>query len=314
LPTGGVEIISPIMDIKTALDYMKKMFEFIKKHGETTRDTGLHVNMSYKGKPLRELDTLKLMLFMDEGWVWRHFPERKDNRYAKSNFDEIKDNIQSDAEKHPELEKITNNLVQKYKQKVKGPDEKFFGINTSHDDRIEFRYLGSSNYHKKYNDIQTAIGKYAFYLKIGLDPKERQNEYVLKLERLFNKYSPTNLIKYSDDIPSIILDNSFWIPLHVFMSVITRKYSKILDDKSNKILIKWIKKINKIRRVIKFSDHNKMFVGIMPAKQPYFENTLKKLNISYIVLENSNIGTFSDFKDISDFGNKIIIYVFINSS
>jgi hypothetical protein len=214
LPTGGVEIISPIMDIKTALDYMKKMFEFIKKHGETNSRCGLHVNMSYKGISLSNLDELKLMLFMDEGWVWKFFPERYDNEYTKSNFDEIRDMV-SNSTKNTELEKITNNLVQKYKQKIKGPDEKFFGINTSHDDRIEFRYLGSSNYHKKYHDIQTAIGKYAFYLKIALDPKERQKEYVLKLERLFNKYAKNDekTKKKTRDVPRIVLTQSHRIRL-----------------------------------------------------------------------------------------------------
>jgi hypothetical protein len=214
LPENGVEIISPTMSIKDALKYMKGMFDFIEKYGKTKYKTGLHVNMSYKGKHLRELDTLKLMLFMDEGFVWKYFPGRENNRYAESNFYELIRTIQN-QQKDPELEQIADVLVDKYRNKVKGPNEKFFGINTSNEDRIEFRYLGGSGYHKKYDKIQTAIGKYAVYLKIGLDPKERQKEYILKLERLYNKYAKkeTNSTKTIRDVPRIVLTQSHRIRL-----------------------------------------------------------------------------------------------------
>jgi hypothetical protein len=131
---GGVEIVSPKMPVREALKYMKGMFDFIKKHGKTTSKTGLHVNMSYEGKSLSEIDELKLMLFMDEDWVWKKFPERIENKYAASNYDHIIDSIKLGMiDKNPELEQISDKLIGKYKNTLKGPKEKYFGINTKNE-------------------------------------------------------------------------------------------------------------------------------------------------------------------------------------
>jgi len=256
--------------------------KFIKKYGSTNHRCGLHINMSYKGKSLSELDTLKLMLFMDEGFVWKYFPERKNNNYAESNYNYIVSVIEGNI-KDNELEKITNVLVDKYREKVKTPNEKFFGINTSNYNRIEFRYLGSSGYHKKYDRMQTAIGKYAFYLKIALDPNARKKEYILKLERLFNKYGKEESNKQFTirDVPRIVLTESHRIPLSKLSPYINQ--SPLTN--STKSLLR------RIRDVAKERGWDDVVFAFVPNISLY-ENKLKKAGFSYKDIADIN---FKDY-------------------
>lgn len=195
LSSGGVEIISPVMPIQKMMKILPKMFDFIKKHGSTDRSTGLHVNLSYKGKKFEtEADMLKLMLFVDEGFVWKNFPERVGNHYTASVLDKVIKDIKQNRETiSSDFDKIEKKTLALFKKNIKGPDAKFFGVNTSNsggeNGRIEFRYLGGSGYEKKLKEITSAIGRFGFYMSVALNDKLRKKEYILKLNRLHNKFA-----------------------------------------------------------------------------------------------------------------------------
>lgn len=202
LNANGVEIISPVMTLQKGLKVIPEMFKFIDKHGGTDNLTGFHVNLSYKGKSLtRDADLMKLMMFMDEGFIWKKFPSRMKNAFTSSVIDYIRaevaqhGNFKVDPALEVARDRTVDKLVSQYKSKLKGPARKMFGINVSHAGkekagRIEFRYIGGKNYHRKWGDVKLAIARFAFYLEVALDPKARQKEYVLKLNRLYDKHAP----------------------------------------------------------------------------------------------------------------------------
>lgn len=192
LPDGGVEIISPAIPLQEFIPILDKMLEFVRKYGYTNESCGLHVNMSYKNKSFRDLDKLKLMVFMDEGWVYKHFDKRENNRYARSVLNDAVNNLFVHGKVEPD-EKI-NMVFDKFKTTVKElPSEKYLGINFKHafkedgTNRIEFRYLGGPDYHKKYSQIVTAMGRYSAYMTIAFDENMRKKEYIRKLLRVKNK-------------------------------------------------------------------------------------------------------------------------------
>jgi hypothetical protein len=180
--SGGVEIISPPQPLSEALDNMKQMFKFINRHGNTTRNTGLHINMSIKGinHLIDTLDPVKLVLFLDEGYIYNFFDERKMNRYAMSSksmaigYQII---TPESLYKLIDRKRLTNFVEEKYQ----GINFKNLGKNY-----IEFRYLGGVDYHKKFNEIQKIIAHYGYNLSLACDPSFKYKEYVLKLQRVSN--------------------------------------------------------------------------------------------------------------------------------
>ena len=196
---NGVEIISPIMKIVDALPMMDQMFEMIQKHGGTTKEHGFHVNISRKGAGTETVDLLKLMLFVDEGYVWKHFPDRKDNHYTKSAIDMVRAAMTNkSAEIQGDINKIqrdvndkSQKLFSNFKAKLKLPPEKFMSINFSNlqtgSGRIEMRQLGGKDYHRKNKEVKMAIGRYAYYLLLSLDPEFKKDEYMKKLFVMSNK-------------------------------------------------------------------------------------------------------------------------------
>ena len=146
---NGVEIITGAMDYYTAKHYMIKIFKFIQKYGYTTDKTAIHINLSFKDMNISRINTLKLILDIDEDAIYKSFPSRKNNIYAKSikNMIPFKDYSFSDIS------------IDKIKHNVKFNQEKYFGINFSHlnndekSKRLEFRYLGGKDYEQKIGDI-----------------------------------------------------------------------------------------------------------------------------------------------------------------
>jgi len=189
LPTNAIEIVSPILSVKEALYYLPKILEFINKYGTTQWNTGLHVNMSYKGKSLEtDIDKLKLMLFVDEGWVWKKFKDRigyHEIQSIKELMFKCNKDICNTNDVYNYIDiKDFGSFIKQVSSKIEVPVDKGAGINLEDKNRIEFRYLGGKNYHKRKKILMTGIGKFAAILKLSLDPTEKQKEYRKKIERL----------------------------------------------------------------------------------------------------------------------------------
>lgn len=176
----SVEVKSPPQPISIALKSYEKMFNWINKYGDTDFDCGFHSHISLKNVSnlKKSLNIVKLVLFVDEGFIYKYFPTRVSSIYAVS----LKDKISAEGNLTPEDLKLKSLLKDFSKSH-------YDAINLEHleKDRIEFRYLGGPDYHKKWNKIKPILAQYSYALKIACDENYKRKEYVQKLKRFINK-------------------------------------------------------------------------------------------------------------------------------
>ena len=131
-----------------------KILRVLDKYAKTDEKCSIHINISFEdtddGKVLDNLNQLKLILETDEDHIYNYFPERKNNIYAKS----VKTLI-------PFKEfNFSTNALDIVQTNIQLPDTKYYGINfkpaeniETTGQRLEWRYIGGLNYHKKTADI-----------------------------------------------------------------------------------------------------------------------------------------------------------------
>jgi hypothetical protein len=79
-----VELVTGPLDYYDAKYYLIKIIKFIQTHGYTNEKCSVHFNLSFNGeKNLNDLNILKLILNTDENEIYRYYPSRKGNVYAK---------------------------------------------------------------------------------------------------------------------------------------------------------------------------------------------------------------------------------------
>lgn len=158
--SGGsnmVELITGPMNYYDAKYYLVKIIKFIQMYGYTNEKSSIHFNLSFKGdKNLSDLNTLKLILNTDEDEIYRYYPSRKDNVYAKS----IKKII-------PYKEYDFFNIpIDTIKNNIRLPNDKYYGVNFLHmnankdSQRLEFRYIGGKDYEKNIGQLIYFMDKF----------------------------------------------------------------------------------------------------------------------------------------------------------
>ncbi len=234
--SGGVEIIAPPISITKISKIVKGMFKYITNNGFITSECGLHCNLSYKGKVMhQDVDLFKLMLFMEEGWVFKNFPDRDRNQWVYSmlkqldnmfhvvRFSEIqfgeKDNeLKKDMKKTP-VKKYWDLFRKQLPSNSHYNSISWKSIMSKKASRIEIRWLGGNNYHTKYDEIIEGIGKFAHYLKLSLDPSYKWKDYVKKLWRMFSDKGNADPLQYKKEekgtkLRSILRRNGKFIGSH----------------------------------------------------------------------------------------------------
>jgi hypothetical protein len=190
LGLSGIEIVSPILTLKDFLNVTPKMFEYMNKLGNNVTDDacGFHISISLKNvKNLGEtLDVTKLALFLDEGYIYNFFDKREFNTYAKSAFDAVRGSVIADKAPH-----LMKKLVDEEKLKKDYSNHHYMAINIEHlgskNEYIEFRYLGSADYHRKWDRIKGITAHYIHSLCLACDPDYKRKEYEHKMSRILNK-------------------------------------------------------------------------------------------------------------------------------
>lgn len=147
--SGGsnmVELVTGPMPYYTAKFYLMKILKFIKNYGYTNDKCSIHFNVSFDSdrKDLNDLNILKLILNTDEKEIYKYYPSRENNVYAKS----IKNIIPF---RDYDFFNVPIGVV---RNNIKIPDDKYYGINfmniieSKENQRVEYRYIGGKNYHK----------------------------------------------------------------------------------------------------------------------------------------------------------------------
>ncbi len=150
--SGGpelVELITGPLPYVNSKIILLKILKVIGIYGRTDEKCSIHINISFEDngdrKVLDNLNQLKLILEVDEDLIYNYFPERKNNIYAKS----VKQLIPFKGFD------FSTNAIDILQTNIQLPDTKYYGINfsTVGKGRLEWRYIGGLDYHKKTSDI-----------------------------------------------------------------------------------------------------------------------------------------------------------------
>lgn len=166
--SGGdsmIELVTGPMDFFTSRHYLLKILNFIQNYGYTTEKCSLHLNISFNPNKtkleLKDLNILKHILSTDEDEIYKIFPSRENNIYAKT----IKKLIPF------EQYDFSNISIGTIQHNIKIPKDKYYGINFTNVferpelRRLEYRYIGGKDYEKRSGDILELLSQFCLDVK-----------------------------------------------------------------------------------------------------------------------------------------------------
>ena len=209
LGADGCEIITEPLPYVNAKVYLLKMLKILQsKEFRTDDKCSLHINISFdrekSPKLLDNLNHLKLILNMDENLVYKYFPKRENNFYAKTIKKLIPFKNFQFSSNASEL--LTNNLEL--------PDTKYYGVNmlnvyNGKDGRLEFRYIGDKDYQFKTGEILDLMDYFIMLTWNCIDESLDENDVEQLKEYLADNINQfKNFTKYDNfvsEFPSISL-------------------------------------------------------------------------------------------------------------
>lgn len=232
--SGGsnmVELVTGPLDYYDAKYYLVKIINFIQTYGYTNEKASIHFNLSFKSetKNLNDLNILKLILNIDEEEIYRVYPSRKDNVYAKS----IKKIIPF---KEYDFFNIPIGVV---KNNLKMPNDKYFGVNFLHinndkeSQRLEFRYIGGKDYEKNTGNLIYFLERFIITVYDCIDT-DFNSEEVDKLEEYLEQNIGLfkNFAKYDNfiiDFPSIQIQIDQVDAYDIVSAYYSNIYKKVFD-------------------------------------------------------------------------------------
>ena len=201
------ELITGPLSYYDAKYHLIKIIKFIQTYGYTNEKSSIHFNLSFNNeeKNLNDLNILKLILTNNEEEIYRLYPYRKDNVYAKT----IKKII---PYKEYDFFNISIDVV---KNNLKLPNDKYYGINFLHindpkkTQRLEFRYIGGKDYEKNIGNLIYFMDRFVIntydcidtdFSKEDIDKLEEYLEQNISFFKNFSKYD-----NFIIDFPTIQL-------------------------------------------------------------------------------------------------------------
>lgn len=161
------------------------------------------MNISFNDEALKytHLKVLKLILNLDEEFVYSLFPDRRGNVYAKT----VKKII---PYKDYDFSEVSPSIVE---TGIHLPDTRYHGINFTHlnDNRIEVRYIGGEDYHLKLVEILKSLDYFILLIHNAI-VERYDDEDLMMLRRIMdkniNRYkSLSKLEDFMAEYPDVIL-------------------------------------------------------------------------------------------------------------
>jgi hypothetical protein len=298
LGNQGVEVITGPIPYVNAKVILLKILKIIQEFGRTNEKCSIHINISFDPdetpKTIDLVNQLKIILDINEDYIYKLFPERKDSYYAKSvkriipfkGYD-----FSTSAINH-----ITNNLEL--------PNTKYYGINTKviTEGRIEFRYIGGKDYQHKSNEILELLNYFIITTWNSINENLDENNIKELQEYLNDNVSNYKKFKTAEDFiaefPSIKLQVDKNSELNYIRIYYDLFYDKLFDLVNNiynlqDCIINWNNESKKIELV------DADFKSIFDLKYVDFINcninggTIYKSNIINCEIKNSHLYTSS---------------------
>ena len=223
---GGIEFISPPMNISNALKTTKEIFNYIERTGNTNsfytdgpdekrnQQCGLHINISISPEKMKNFDPTKFILFSNESQVDNEkiFGDRKDSEHVMTVVKQLKRKFQNynTSKNDKERKELFNSFLKdNMKKALTTMDvqlmtgwggqaaDKFANVNLQNvqphkrilrkkNERIEIRYFGGQDYEKKYDLFKRVLSELLYALDVACDPEKEKQKYMKKVFRLVN--------------------------------------------------------------------------------------------------------------------------------
>ena len=205
-----------------------KTLDWISENGWTTEKTGIHINLNFNhlslglNNKMRHLNVLKFILEYDESFIYKRFPERKNNVYARSIKDISINNIFLNLTDSKSLQS----------EQFKVPNIKYFGVNFLKliDDYIEVRYMGGRDYEKKFKEIYEIFEYTVFKLYNTLKHPNLSEKNIKSLHKSASRFIKFQRA-YKDPImvPTVLPNLLVTSDLSADFEVLKSQWSRIRD-------------------------------------------------------------------------------------
>ena len=197
---GGLEFISPALEINEAIKQMQQVLEFIREHGYTNTSTGLHINISVPDYNVDKLDYVKLAIFLGDKHVLEQF-DRLSNHYCDGAYKKIGNKVQQmkGDELKAVMAKMKEGLTLAASKIIHtGYTNKYTSINTK-EGYIEFRGPGGDYLDKTPEELVNTALRMALALRIATDETMYKQEYQKRLYKvLSDSGEKDDLVKFKD--------------------------------------------------------------------------------------------------------------------
>ena len=223
---SGVELISGPIPYVNAKIYLLKVLKILQRSDFSTDDKcSIHINISFdpetSPRVLDNLNRLKLILDVDENFIYKYFPERENNFYAKS----VKKIIPF------KTFDFSNNAAEILVNSLELPDTKYYGINLLNifEGRIEYRYIGGDNYEDKLTDILELMDYFIHLTWTAIDDLNEEDmsklkEYLTDNINQFKNFSKLN--NFIAQFPSIMLQ----VDMNPDLTILKTYYEQFYDE------------------------------------------------------------------------------------
>jgi hypothetical protein len=190
--SGGskmMELITGPLAYSEAMPILIKILNWIDENGWTSDRCAFQFSVSFdksrrdvKDK-IENLDKLKFVLGLDEGFIYSRFGSREKNVYAKSIKKVVPRNRYS----------ILENIQSIDPKMYRVPEDKYYGVNFTKTPKgyIEFRYLGNRDYQKKTKEIREVVDYIILYLYDILSHRIKgyTKDDLAVLQKMMDKYA-----------------------------------------------------------------------------------------------------------------------------
>lgn len=219
--------------------FLNTILFWINENASLDKNTLMKVNLNYSSElqtltNISHMDIGKLILKMDEGYVYQRFPEMKGCPFASSVKKIVPFNMSSNASN-------AVNLVSEFQM----PVDTFYGIDLTEQTKGEltFNYIGGYKYSEKVKEIYELLEYYVFTTYQVLNAEEYTSSMINELNKLTEEYRIFRKCYYKYDLfESTYKDFVIYIDLNKGHQLIETQWFQLRDHVAKLILESNLKK------------------------------------------------------------------------
>lgn len=187
---AGLELVSPPLPVEECIEKLKAAIQWCQDNAcYTNSSTGLHMGVSLPSQSTKDLDYVKLALFLGDEYVLKSFG-REANTYTKAAIKDIKNKVKGRGEEDIStlLGRIRSGLSDVASKAIASTSPgKYSSINIK-DGYVEFRSAGGDTLSRESDEgtdfLENTLYRYVQAMAIAGNPESEKKEYAKKLYKL----------------------------------------------------------------------------------------------------------------------------------